>query len=283
MLADYHIHTCYSDDSEYPMEDVVKDAISLGLDEICFTDHVDYGVKRDWDDPRGMLYRRGGPGEPEHMALANVDYPRYAAEIAALKEKYKDQITLKMGMEFGMQTHTVPRYEKLFSSWPFDFIILSVHQVENREFWTQDFQRGRTQAEYNLRYYEELLALVQQYRNYSVLGHMDLISRYDRAGSFPFERIRPIVTEILKTVIADGKGIEVNTSSHRYGLHDLTPSIDILCLYHELGGRIITIGSDSHRREHLGAYLTETITVLKAFGYEEVYTFGQMHPIPHKI
>ena len=283
MLADYHVHTCYSDDSEYPMEDVVKAAVSLGLDEICFTDHVDYGVKRDWDDPHGMLYRRGGPGEPEHMALANVDYPRYAAEIAALKEKYKDQITLKMGMEFGMQTHTVPRYEKLFSSWPFDFIILSVHQVENREFWTQDFQRGRTQAEYNLRYYEELLALVQQYRNYSVLGHMDLISRYDRAGYFPFERIRPIVTEILKTVIADGKGIEVNTSSHRYGLHDLTPSIDILRLYHELGGRIITIGSDSHRREHLGAYLTETITVLKAFGYEEGYTFGQMHPIPHKI
>ena len=68
MLADYHIHTCYSDDSEYPMEDVVKDAISLGLDEICFTDHVAYGVKRDWGDPRGMLYRRGGHGEPEPMA-----------------------------------------------------------------------------------------------------------------------------------------------------------------------------------------------------------------------
>ena len=283
MLADYHVHTCYSDDSEYPMEDVVKDAIALGLEEICFTDHVDYGVKRDWDDPRGMLYRRGGPGEPERMALANVDYPRYAAEISALKERYRGQIALKMGMEFGMQTHTVLRYEKLYSALPFDFIILSVHQVEDREFWTQDFQRGRTQAEYNLRYYEELLALVQQYHSYSVLGHLDLISRYDRAGFFPFERIRSIVAEILKTVIEDGKGIEVNTSCHRYGLNDLTPSTDILRLYRDLGGSIITIGSDSHRREHLGAYLTETITVLKAFGYEESYTFDQMHPIPHKI
>ena len=212
MLADYHIHTCYSDDSEYPMEDVVKDAISLGLDEICFTDHVDYGVKRDWDDPRGMLYRRGGPGEPEHMALANVDYPRYAAEIDALKEKYKDQITLKMGMEFGMQSHTIPQYEKLYSAWPFDFIILSVHQVEDREFWTQDFQRGRTQEEYNLRYYEEMLALVQRYHNYSVLGHMDLITRYDKAGIFPFEEIRPIIKEILKTIIADGKEKEIDQS-----------------------------------------------------------------------
>ena len=283
MFADYHVHTYYSDDSEYPMEEVVKDAISLGLNEICFTDHVDYGIKRDWDDPSGMLYRRGGPGEPERMPLANVDYPRCAAEIEALRSKYRDRLTIKMGMEFGMQTHTIPLYEKLFSSYPFDFIILSVHQVEDKEFWTQDFQRGRTQEEYNLRYYEEMLALVQRYHHYSVLGHMDLISRYDNAGTFPFEKIRPIVTEILKTVIADGKGIEINTSSHRYGLQNLTPSADILRLYRELGGRILTIGSDSHRKEHLGTYILDTMEEAKKLGFEESYTFDQMRPIPHKM
>ena len=121
MLSDYHVHTYYSDDSEYPMEEVVKEAISLGLEEICFTDHVDYGIKRDWDDPAGMLYRPGGPGEPERMPLANVDYPAYAAEIESLRSKYRDRIAIKMGMEFGMQTHTIPQYEKLFSSYPFDF------------------------------------------------------------------------------------------------------------------------------------------------------------------
>ena len=283
MFADYHVHTSYSDDSEYSMEEVVKDAISLGLYEICFTDHVDYGIKRDWDDPQGMLYRRGGPGEPERMPLANVDYPRYAAEIEALRSKYRDWITIKMGMEFGMQTHTIPQYEKLFSSYPFDFIILSVHQVEDKEFWTQDFQRGRTQEEYNLRYYEEMLALVQRYHHYSVLGHMDLISRYDNAGAFPFEKIKPIVTEILKTVIADGKGIEINTSSHRYGLQDLTPSADILRLYRELGGRILTIGSDSHRKEHLGTYIADTMEEAKKLGFDVIYTFDQMRLIPHKI
>ena len=118
MFADYHVHTSYSDDSEYPMEEVVRDAVSLGLEEICFTDHVDYGIKRDWDDPRGIRYRRGRSGEPEHMALANVDYPRYASEIAALKDKYKDQITIKMRLEFGMQVYTIPQYEKLFSHLP---------------------------------------------------------------------------------------------------------------------------------------------------------------------
>ena len=237
---------------------------------IHITATVDYGIKRDWDDPAGMLYRPGGPGEPERMPLANVDYPRYAAEIEALRAKYSDRITIKMGMEFGMQTYTIPQYEKLFSSYPFDFIILSVHQVEDKEFWIQDFQRGRTQEEYNL-------------HNYSVLGHLDLISRYDEAGYFPFEKIRPIVTKILETVIADGKGIEINTSSHRYGLQDLTPSRDILRLYRDLGGRILTIGSDSHRKEHLGAYILDTMEEAKKLGFEEIYTFEQMQPIAHRL
>lgn len=64
MKTDYHIHTEFSDDSEYPVEQVIKDSIKMDLDEICFTDHVDYGIKKDWDEPGEMIYRKGGPGEP---------------------------------------------------------------------------------------------------------------------------------------------------------------------------------------------------------------------------
>jgi histidinol-phosphatase (PHP family) len=94
MKCDYHIHTSYSDDSTFEMEEVVKLAIKIHLDEICFTDHVDYGVKRDWDDPKGILYKND-------TVFMNVDYPSYMAQIAYLKEKYKDQIIIKAGMEFG--------------------------------------------------------------------------------------------------------------------------------------------------------------------------------------
>lgn len=283
MFADYHVHTEYSDDSLYPMEEVVKDAIRLGLDEICFTDHVDYGIKPDWDGPEPIVWRRGGSGEPDKIPLANVDYPRYEAEIRKLQEKYRGQITLRMGLEFGMQVHTIPLYEKLFARYPFDFILLSVHQVEDKEFWNQDFQRGRTREEFNRRYYEELLALVRRYRHYSVLSHPDLIARYDSAGPWPFEKLRPILTEILKTVIADGKGIEVNTSCHRYGLKDLTPSRDILRLYRELGGTVLTIGSDSHKKEHLGAFIRETMDELKEMGFEQFCTFEGMKPVFHRF
>ena len=86
MLADYHVHTAFSNDSVYPMEDVVKDAISLGMEDICFTDHVDYGPYRDWDDPRGIEYRAGEEGEPEWVALTNVEYKKYFSLIEELKE-----------------------------------------------------------------------------------------------------------------------------------------------------------------------------------------------------
>lgn len=283
MLADYHVHTEFSDDSDYPMERVVLDAIDRGLDEVCFTDHVDYGVKRDWDDPAGVLYRGGGPGEPEAIPLANVDYPRYEKQFQELKQRYGERISLKFGLEFGLQTHTIPQYQKLFAKYPFDFIILSVHQVEDKEFWNQDFQAGRTQQEYIERYYAELLALVKQYHDYSVLGHLDLIVRYDLAGKYPFEALKPVLTEILQTVIADGKGIEINTSSHRYGLDDLTPAREILKLYRELGGRIVTIGSDSHKPEHLGAYIAETKQELRELGFTEYCTFEKMQPIFHAL
>lgn len=283
MLADYHVHTEFSNDSIYPMEEVVKDAISLGIKDICFTDHVDYGPYRDWDDPRGIQYRPGDEGEPEQVALTNVDYKKYFSMIEKMREKYREKIAIKAGLEFGVQTHTIPEYEKLFRSYPFDFIILSIHQAGDQEFWTNEYQSGRTQQEYNEGYYKELLSVVQNYHSYSVLGHMDLIVRYDSYDIYPFEKLKPLLTEILKTVIADGKGIEVNTSNHRYGLSDMTPSRDILKLYKELGGTIITIGSDSHKKEHLGAYIDWAKEELHKLGYTQFCTFEKMQPIFHEL
>ena len=276
MLCDYHVHTAFSDDSEYPIERVVQDAISLGLQELCFTDHVDYGVKVDWDSGGEIVWRDGQP-------LANVDYPKYLAAIAALREKYGDRIALRTGLEFGVQVHTVPQFHALFQKYPLDFVILSVHQVEDKEFWTQEFQEGRTQREYNERYYQELLDLTKTYQDYSVLGHLDLIVRYDEQGVYPFGKVKPMVAEILRNAIQNGKGIELNTSFHRYGLSDSTPSRAILELYRDLGGEILTIGSDSHRPEHLGAYIREGQELLKSLGFTRFCTFEGMKPVFHNL
>ncbi len=279
MLADYHLHTWYSDDSDYPMEQLVRDAIAAGLAEICVTDHVDYGIKADWPDPSETYDGAEKAGRP----AMNVKYPAYHAEIQRLRKRYAGQIIIREGMEFGMQVHTIPQYEALFAAYPFDFIIMSCHQVEDREFWNQDFQRGKTQDEYNRRYYEEILRVIQRYKNYSVLGHLDMISRYDEAGCYSFEKTKDIIAEILRQAIRDGKGIEINTSSHRYGLLDLTPSRNILRLYKDLGGTILTIGSDTHAPEHLAAYIPETLEELRGMGFPSICTFHNMEPQYHPL
>lgn len=277
MFADYHVHCEFSDDSWYPMEDVCADAVKLGIKELCFTDHVDYGIKPDVDEYRanpGCAQIKDG--EP----ILNVDYPAYFAKIDEMREKFAGQLAIKAGLELGVQSHRVAQNHALFKTWEdkLDFVICSIHEVGDLEFWTGDFQRGHTQEEYNRAYYEELLKVVETFHDYSVLGHLDLIRRYDPAGEFPFEKTRDLVAAILERVIADGKGIELNTSSFRYGLPDLQPSTDVLRLYHDLGGRVLTVGSDSHKPEHLGAHIEECHDRLRALGFTELCIYEKMNP-----
>ena len=274
MFCDYHVHTAYSDDSSYPMEQVITDAVGMGMDEICITDHVDYGVKIDTDE---LKQRNDWKGE------LNVDYESYFEEIVKLQQRFGEKIAIRQGMEFGVQKHTIVKYEKLFSKYAFDFIILSCHQVDDQEFWTQDFQRGRTQQEYNERYYEAIHEVMKSYKNYSVLGHLDLIRRYDPAGQYSFARVSDQVREILKTAVYDGKGIEVNTSSIRYRLDGWMPSWNILNMYRELGGEIITVGSDCHEKSHLGAHIKRAMEELKEAGFRYVCTYEKMKPVFHKL
>lgn len=276
LFTDYHVHSDYSDDSWYLTEDVVRDAIQKGLSEICFTEHVDYGVKEDWQPEDTYLVGK-------NKVVKNVHYPRYFKELTELKEKYAAQITIKTGMEFGMQMHTIPPFQKLFDAHSFDFILLSVHQIDDLEFWTGAYQQGRSQQESYQRYYEEMYHLVTTYKDYSALAHMDLIRRYLDKEKDAFDTTKEQIAEILKIVIRDRKGIELNTSSYRYGINGYTPSIEILKLYRNLGGNIITIGSDSHKPEHLGFQIREGQALLRTLGFDHICTFDQMEPVFHSF
>ena len=276
MFCDYHTHTIFSDDSEYPMEECVKDAIYIGIKEICFTDHVDYGVKYDLKDLK--------PEEVEGKIL-NVDFEKYFAELDRVRELYKDEISIKNGLEFGIQKHTISKFENLFEKSPLDFVIMSVHEINDKELWDHSFQDGKTEEEYYRLYFENIYYLVQNYHNYSVLGHLDLLKRYDEKDGYnPFVENKEIITKILKYIIADGKGIELNTSTKKYHLDDLMPSRDILKLYLELGGEILTIGSDSHsKKDLLNSHIEELKQELRDIGFKKFCTFEKMKPIFHEL
>ncbi len=262
MKCDYHVHSNYSPDSSTPMERQIKRACELGLDEICFTDHVDYGVRLD-----------------------DIDYPRYFGEIDRLREKYAGKIVIRAGLECGVQVQTIPQYESLYETYSseLDFILLSVHQVGNKCFWNQEYQLGKTHDEYNRGYYEELLRVVSGYQDYSVMAHLDLMVRYDMAGPYPFRKVKDIIAEILTTAINHGKGIEMNTASWRYGLPDTQPCREILTLYHELGGEILTLGSDTHSPENIYDHVSEGREILRGLGFRYFCTFAGMRPVFHEL
>ena len=215
--------------------------------------------------------------------VTNCDYDAYFAALDQMRRRYGDRITLRAGIEFGVQVHTVEQYREDFRKYPFDFVIMSCHQVQDQEFWRGEFQRGKTQEEYQTAYYREILETARRFPHYSVLGHLDMIKRYDQAGPYPDEKILPLAEAIFRQVIADGKGIEVNTSCYRYGLPDLTPSRRLLTLYRDLGGRILTIGSDSHETTHLADRIPETREILKELGFREFCTFRHMEPVFHPL
>ena len=278
MFADYHVHSSYSDDSNYPMEQVVLDAIKLGLDEICFTDHVDYGIKLDWDE-EGTTYRNDDDGNP----LRNCDYERYFRQIEDLQKKYGNEISIHKGLEYGVQISTIDKYEKLYQKYPLDFVILSIHQVNDIEVFLPEFFANKTQREYNRVYYQELIDVMEVYKNYSVLGHIDSFNRYDINGICPYEEFKDLVDIILKKAIQDDKGIELNMSCVKYKLPDLTPCKAIIQRYYDLGGRIITIGSDSHNPGELAAHFDQGKAELRKIGFKEFCTFKDMKPIFHTL
>ena len=278
MRADYHVHSEFSNDSDTPMEVQLDRAVELGLDELCFTDHVDYGVKNDWGEPDIPSWDNG-------MPRTNVDYPRYFAKLDELERRYEGRITIRRGLEFGVQSHTIGQYNDLIERYrkELDFTLLSVHEIGDQLLWLQEYQRGRTQKEYNFGYYEELLRVVERFEHYSVLAHMDLIVRYDENGVYPFENVRDAVAEILRRVIRDGKGIELNTSSWHYGLADTQPSRALLRLYRDLGGTVLTLGSDAHTPRYLADHFDDAHAILRSLGFEHFYTFEKMVPIRHAL
>ena len=110
-IADCHMHSFFSSDSEAPTEEMVKRAVELGLPAICLTDHYD------------MDYSTGE---------FQLDTPAYAAKIRELQEKYHDRIDIRFGVELGLQLHLKERMEEYVNAWPFDYVIGSMHVIDGK-------------------------------------------------------------------------------------------------------------------------------------------------------
>lgn len=261
-MFDYHVHSNYSADCDTPMERSIERAIKVGLKEICFTEHIDYEY-------------------PDPSIDFDLNLSSYDAKIKQLQNRYHDFITIKKGVELGVQPHLLDRYEQLMDKESFDFVICSMHTANKRDLHSGDFFKGMTTAEAYEIYYKELLDCVKNYKKYSVLGHMDLVKRYQAEPTD--NDFSEITSTIFKKIISDGKGIELNTSGVRYGLNNGMPSTDMLKLYFDLGGEIITLGSDSHTEQTISFQFKESLELLERIGFRYIATYENQIPTFHSI
>lgn len=260
-MFDYHIHSRVSFDGRDTGLDLAKAALQAGLKEICFTDHLDY-------DPLGR------------MGKLDFDTDAYNGEYDGLEIP---GLKIRRGMEFGMMTDNTAQLRQDLQRRHFDFVLGSVHFVDDLDVYFQPFWEGKTVFQAERRYLEATLEQVTLHDDFDVLAHLTYISKtkaHPAPRPVPYGQHRELIDEILRVLVSKGKGLEMNTSGvDRCG--DFLPSGDFFRRFRELGGEIVTVGSDSHACGRVGQYTFQACSILKdIFGY--VCTFEDRKPIFHK-
>ena len=263
---DYHVHTRFSCDSETEMATACEAAIARGLSEIAFAEHADF--------------------EPRDECCGFLRPAAYLSEIERCRRRYGDRLTIRAGVEVGEGHVYRDQAATLLQAHQFDFVLGSLHWVDGRLHCDGHYFAGRTLDEGLRAYFEQLAQLVAE-ADYDVLAHFDTVRRaaYRAFGPRTLGALRTLdytpyeetIRRVLRTLVERGKGLEVNTVTYRRGMGDPSPPLQILRWYHELGGQIITLGSDAHTASAIGAHLTVALEMARAAGFTRLATFERRH------
>lgn len=257
-MIDYHIHTARCGHASGGMVDYVRRARELSLREIGFADHLPLLFKQ---DPT-LTMRVDQLGE-------------YIQAVEKLKEEFPD-IVIKAGIEADY----LPDYEeetaRLLKSYDFDFIIGSVHFIDGWGFDDSRYIDGYKDRDIYKLYarYFELVAGAAKTGLFDIIGHLDLIKKYNfRPGA----DITPLVRDTVGAVKDAGACVEINTAGLRKPVGEMYPSADILRLCFE-SNIPITIGSDAHKPEEVGKDFDLAMSAAKEAGYDKVVVFNKRVP-----
>ncbi|WP_028857589.1 histidinol-phosphatase HisJ family protein [Psychrilyobacter atlanticus] len=261
--SDYHIHSEFSGDCEEKLELIFESAIKKGLKEVAITDHLDLDY-------------------PGNKKMFDLNFKRYIEILKEYRDKYKGRLEIKIGLELGLQPHLKDDkfLNEILSSKELDFIIGSTHCVEKKELDKDEFFSEKTKDESHKLYFDEVYKNIRAFNGVSVCGHLDFVKRYGKKYFKDHRKINyPVhgeaIDKILKVLIRKEMGLEINTSGYRYGGSDSTPNEYILRRYSELGGKIITLGSDAHRSEDIGEGLDKACKLLKNCGFNSYSIFNK--------
>ncbi len=262
-MWDVHTHCSFSGDSTEPPENMVQSAIDKGLLGICFTDHTD-------------LYYPKSPNEDDFK----IDYDEYFRKLRSVKEQFEGRIKINIGVELGQQVIAADENEKLLSKYPFDFCIGSVHVVDGKDPYYPGFFDVLGEKEAFRRYFEVTVENLERFTGFDVLGHLGYIARYapHKDDNYNYLEYLDLVDVILNKLIDRGIGLEINTSGIRGGLKDAIPVRGIFERYKELGGEIVTTGSDAHNAGDVAADFDRAREILTDCGFKYYAVYTQRKP-----
>nr|WP_326184873.1 histidinol-phosphatase HisJ family protein [uncultured Oscillibacter sp.] len=267
-LADYHTHSRVSPDAKFSMTAMAEAAVAAGLDELCFTDHV---------EPVAWSGR-----EP----IAFYDWAALEREFREAREAMGDRIRLRLGIELGDACLDFAHTRELMARAPeLDFVIGSIHVLSERFDGTDLYffhPKDETEARAGIVDYLEQVRRMAAWGQFSVLGHLTLPLRYlneNQGFHLSFDGYEREVEEIFRLLIQNGCGIEVNTNRGNTPL----PDGKWLRMYRELGGEIITLGTDAHSPEFVGRAIRERQRLLRECGFTRFCTFEKRAPIWHEL
>lgn len=274
-LIDCHTHTQFSVDSDADISEMTEKACSLGLAAYAVTDHCEcnrWYSKEHYPDEDTYCYFGFG-----------THFENSVSAVTRLKEKYSGRLNLICGVEMGQATHDFDIAEKIVSDSRLDFVIGSMHQLPKTEdFAFIEYEKLSRQDIYDLaeRYFLEVNKLCK-WGKFDVLGHLTYILRYikGKAGIdldiSPFEEA---IADSFKALMENGKGIEINTSGFRQKYGDAFPSLKYVKMFRELGGEILSIGSDAHTVADLGKNVKDGAEIALEAGFEYLCYFKERKP-----
>ena len=271
ILHDFHMHSSFSSDSSATMESMIQSALDKKLAGICFTEHYDI------DYPE--LSSKGTP-------LFVPDFDAYRANCLESAVKYQEKIHVSFGIELGLQPHLAEQYYKCIKTYPFDFIIGSIHNCNGKDpYHTDIFFKGLTEEEGYRKYFQFVLESLNAYDGFDSLGHLDYVIRYgpNKDKYYSYDKYKDVLDPILIKLISMGKALECNTGALSRGLQNTNPGSDVIKRYRELGGELVTIGSDAHKPESVSADFAFARSVLLESGFTHYVTFHQRIPQLHKL
>jgi histidinol-phosphatase (PHP family) len=261
MICDYHIHTWFSGDAECSPTAIAETAVQKGLDEICLTDHIDFDYQ---EDPK----------------LFDFDPDAYFEALTKLRRQFAGRLRIRIGVELGLQPHITEKNRSFLTSYPWDFVIGSSHVVDRQDPYYAPYWEGKTARDGMLRYFESILDNLAAFQDFDVYGHLDYILRYcpEPLKGHAYQMFPDVIDECLRQIIQLGKGIEVNTGGMRKPLGYTNPHPVILKRYRELGGEIVTVGSDAHVAGDIAHGFQHVQLLLLEAGFTHYTVFAERKP-----